>query len=77
MRRALDLQEPGRGVAGFITWGPDASGQMDWRDDPTLLTGAAGVGLALLAATTPLEPAWDRWLLLSPAVPSAKGAARS
>ncbi|HSK79564.1 MAG TPA: lanthionine synthetase C family protein [Thermoanaerobaculia bacterium] len=77
MRRALDLREPGRGVAGFTTWGPDAAGQMDWRDDPSLLTGAAGVGLALLAATTSLEPAWDRWLLLSPAVSSVKGAASS
>ena len=29
------------------------------------LTGAAGVGLALLAAATPVEPAWDRVLLVS------------
>jgi lantibiotic modifying enzyme len=66
MERALDLREPGRGVAGFVTWGPDATGAMDWRDDPSLLTGAAGVALALLAATTSVEPAWDRVLLLSP-----------
>jgi class I lanthipeptide synthase len=65
MMRALDFQEPGRGVAGFVTWGPDAQGQMGWRDDPSVLTGAAGVALALLAATTALEPAWDRFLLLS------------
>jgi hypothetical protein len=69
--RALDLREPGRGVAGFVTWGPDATGAMGWRDDPSLLTGAAGVALALLAATTSLEPAWDRFLLLSPAVSTA------
>lgn len=30
-----------------------------------LLMGAAGLGLALLAATTDVEPAWDRILLLS------------
>ncbi|HEV7506730.1 MAG TPA: lanthionine synthetase C family protein [Thermoanaerobaculia bacterium] len=29
------------------------------------LTGAAGMGLALLAAATPIEPAWDRVLLAS------------
>ncbi|HEX6863606.1 MAG TPA: lanthionine synthetase C family protein [Thermoanaerobaculia bacterium] len=73
MVRALDLREPGRGVAGFVTWGPDAANRMDWRDDPSLLTGAAGVGLALLAAVTPLEPAWDRFLLLSPAIANERG----
>jgi len=66
MLRALDFQKPGRGVAGFVTWGPDAKSEMGWRSDPCLLTGAAGIALALLAATTPGEPAWDRFLLLSP-----------
>jgi lantibiotic modifying enzyme len=33
--------------------------------DSGFLTGAAGVGLVLLAAATPLEPRWDRVLLLS------------
>jgi hypothetical protein len=76
MRRALDLWQPGRGVGGFVTWGPDAAGEMGWRDDPGLLTGAAGVALALLAAVTPLEPAWDRFLLLSPIRTNARGAMR-
>jgi len=34
-------------------------------EDPRLLTGAAGVALVLLAASTPVEPAWDRALLLA------------
>lgn len=68
MERALDFREPGQGVAGLLTWGPDAAGEMSWLSDPSLLTGAAGVGLALLAAVTPFEPAWDRFLLLSPAL---------
>jgi|HubBroStandDraft_3_1064219.scaffolds.fasta_scaffold00583_5 hypothetical protein len=72
LARALDLREPGRGVAGFVTWGPDAAERMDWRNDPSLLTGAAGVGLALLAAATTVEPAWDRLLLLSPALPDSR-----
>jgi hypothetical protein len=33
--------------------------------DPGILTGAAGVALALLAAATPIEPSWDRMLLVS------------
>jgi len=73
MARTLDLRQPGRGVGGFVTWGPDAAGRMDWRDDPSLLTGAAGVALALLAAIAPVEPAWDRVLLLSPRDPRREG----
>jgi hypothetical protein len=30
-----------------------------------LLTGTAGIALALLAATTAVEPAWDRMLLVA------------
>lgn len=32
--------------------------------EPGLLTGRAGIGLALLAATTNIEPSWDRVFLL-------------
>ncbi len=35
-------------------------------NDRGLLRGAAGVALVLLAAATPVEPAWDRLFLLSP-----------
>lgn len=64
--RALELRRPGQGIAGFRTWGPGADGEMTWLIDPTFLTGAAGIGLALLGATTDLEPVWDRLLLLAP-----------
>ena len=37
--------------------------ELGWRPDPGFLTGSAGVGLVLLAATTPVEPEWDRVLL--------------
>jgi hypothetical protein len=36
-----------------------------WIADPGLLTGASGIALALLAATTDMEPAWDRMLLVA------------
>jgi lantibiotic modifying enzyme len=63
--RTLELRQPGEGVAGFRAWNADGHGTMGWRADPAFLTGAAGVGLALLAAATPVEPAWDRALLVS------------
>lgn len=64
--RALELRRPEQGIAGYRTWGPGADGEMTWLVDPTFLTGVAGIGLALLGATTDIEPVWDRLLLLSP-----------
>jgi lantibiotic modifying enzyme len=67
--RALELRRPGEGLADFLSYLPDERGEMSWRSDPGFLTGAAGIGLALLAAATPVEPCWDRLLLASvPAV---------
>ena len=63
--RGLNLRRPGEGYAGFPSWGPDRDRQMTWIADPGFLTGAAGIGLALLGATTPIEPQWDRLLLVS------------
>jgi lantibiotic modifying enzyme len=63
--RTLELRRPGEGVGGFQAWDIDADRKLGWRDDPGFLTGAAGIGLALLAATTPIEPLWDRALLVS------------
>ena len=36
-----------------------------WAADAGFLTGAAGIGLALLAAVTSVEPEWDRLLLVA------------
>ncbi|HRG97605.1 MAG TPA: hypothetical protein PLR99_15225, partial [Polyangiaceae bacterium] len=63
--RALAMRAPGRGFAGFRAHARDATGKVRWRNDPSFLTGAAGVTLALLAATTHGDPTWDRTLLLS------------
>lgn len=54
------------GIAGFralVTPRWDATPEL--RDEPGLLAGAAGIGLAMLAAISDVEPAWDRLLLLS------------
>ena len=69
--RVLKMREPGLGIAGYRSWqrGGD-SGVARFTDDPSLLNGAAGIGLALLAATSSVEPGWDRLLLASlPTVP--------
>jgi class I lanthipeptide synthase len=60
---ALEMRTPGKGIAGYAAWLVQEDGTMGWTDDPELLTGAAGVALAFLAAATPHEPAWDRILL--------------
>jgi hypothetical protein len=60
------LRAPGEGVAGYRAWEIDpVTKEPGWRVEPGFLEGAAGVGLALLAAASDLEPAWDRVLLLS------------
>ena len=63
---ALDVRgaTPG-GIAGFSSWATDGPGTpFAWRTDPGFLTGASGIALALLAATSPNEPMWDAVLLL-------------
>jgi lantibiotic modifying enzyme len=62
----LAMRKPGTGVGGFLAYTPNDRGQPEWTAERGFLTGAAGVGLALLGAATPLEPAWDRILQLSP-----------
>lgn len=65
-RWTLEHRRPGRGIAGFLSWeSAPPRRELAWRPAPGFLTGAVGIGLALLAAATDLEPAWDRLLLLS------------
>ena len=61
--RALELRCPGYGVAGFAA---DAAGEDPRQADRGFLMGAAGIALALAAAFSEVEPAWDRLMLLSP-----------
>jgi hypothetical protein len=69
--RTIEGFDPGRGFGGYRFWSDPAQNEVipevptGWVDAPGLGRGAAGVGLALLAASTDLEPAWDRILLLS------------
>jgi hypothetical protein len=63
----LDMRDPGAGasVAGFRAYSSLGQGRLDWSPDPGMLTGAAGVALALLAGLGHVSPDWDRALMLS------------
>jgi hypothetical protein len=63
--QTLQMQRPGKGVGGYEAWQLDDDQKVTWIADPGLLTGAAGIALALLAATTNTEPAWDRMLVVA------------
>jgi lantibiotic modifying enzyme len=65
LERILEMRSQGEGFGGFTMRVPDESGKLGWRPDAGFLTGSAGVGLALLAALSQVEPEWDRVLLLS------------
>lgn len=60
--RALRMRKPGRGIGGYSR---AADG-----DDVSFLSGAVGIALALLSAVAPIEPRWDRRMLLSSCLPS-------
>lgn len=65
-RIALDMRQPGKGLAGFLSWyesTPTEPGS--WRGEPGFLSGIAGIGLALLGAVTEVEPSWDRVMVVS------------
>jgi lantibiotic biosynthesis protein len=51
------------GLPRFFAWRPDLNPNM--QTDKSFLSGDLGIGLSLLAATTTIEPQWDRLLLLS------------
>lgn len=58
--QTLEFFDPEHKYGGF----PMKSGD-DWQEGPGFLEGSVGVGLALLAATTPIDPQWDQLLALS------------
>jgi hypothetical protein len=65
LEEVLAYRRPGEGVGGYRMLGDVGGNRQGWVDDASFLSGSGGVGLALLAATTEVEPKWDRLLLLS------------
>ena len=63
--RAFDLRQPEVGIAGFASFHSDEGESGKWVESADFFSGAAGVGLALLAASSNLAPTWDEILLVS------------
>jgi len=70
----LGDRKPGRGCAGFLHSQVNERREEEWIEEPGFLMGSAGIGLALIAALFPVEPAWDRLLLASIPGPTAPAA---
>jgi hypothetical protein len=70
--QALQMRKPGAGIAGFAPWYPQGADRDVWSMTRGFLMGGSGIALALLAATTDLEPRWDR-LLLASVSPARRG----
>jgi len=62
---ALAMQRPSGGIGGFYAYHPpmDGTDRDPWVSEPELLDGVVGIGLALAAAITAMEPEWDRKML--------------
>jgi lantibiotic modifying enzyme len=75
-QRTLAMRSPGEGIAGYRAWSATRPGESSWQNDPGFLLGVSGIGLALLAAVSEVDPGWDRVLQASLAVPTdgAEGA---
>jgi len=64
LRKTMAMQQPGTGVGGYAM--RSRTSATEWEADPSLLVGAAGVGLALLAGATSRPPSWDELLGMVP-----------
>jgi hypothetical protein len=70
----LSMRKSEGGVGGFFQYTrPEHDGPSIWEPSPAFLDGALGVALGLLSALTPVEPQWDRMLLLSSRTVSTMG----
>ncbi|HEV7670521.1 MAG TPA: lanthionine synthetase C family protein [Thermoanaerobaculia bacterium] len=63
--KALELREPGEGIAGYRSYFGGFKNGPEWLASKGFLEGAAGIGLGLLAGVSSVEPAWDRVLCIS------------
>jgi hypothetical protein len=62
--RTLEMRRPGEGVAGYLAWNSlPGQEELGWVADGSLLTGAAGIALTLLAACHSSRPSWDGMLM--------------
>jgi class I lanthipeptide synthase len=69
LKRTLDFYRLARGNGGSWVQGSQDPAEAGPWTGIGLMEGAAGVALVLLAATTSVEPVWDRMFLVSPSRP--------
>jgi lantibiotic modifying enzyme len=69
LERGIKMRKPGTGVAGYYAY--DQASIPHEKADASFLSGAVGLALALLSAVAPIEPQWDRIMLLSGRQPIA------
>lgn len=62
LRRTIAAHQPGLGIAGYRS--RRHRPEPRWENNPSLLVGAAGIGLVLLAGATTVAPDWDRLLAI-------------
>jgi lantibiotic modifying enzyme len=53
-------------LGGFASFWPDGDHQSLFRDDPSVVSGRVGIGLALLSAVAPIAPRWASVLGIAP-----------
>jgi lantibiotic modifying enzyme len=63
-RTLLDTRKPATGIGGWTYETPNLDGGSVWPNNPGVINGASGVGLALIAAVSDHEPLWDGCMLL-------------
>ncbi|MCK4677258.1 MAG: lanthionine synthetase C family protein [Bacteroidales bacterium] len=62
LKETLKMATHNNGIAGYRYW--YLSSEDNYKDEPGLLEGAAGIGLVIMAAISNLVPAWDEALML-------------
>jgi len=63
IRKTLEMANHHDGLAGFRAYRPPQSG--GWTNEPGLLEGIAGTGLALMTSISNEDTEWDRCLLIN------------
>ena len=63
LKETLKMATHNNGIANYRYWYP--SSEDNYKDEPGLLEGAAGIGLVIMAAISDIVPAWDEALMLS------------
>jgi lantibiotic biosynthesis protein len=72
LHRALDMRDPKAPLGGYRSWFAADGVNKTWVEDPSLLTGAMGVALVLMAAADPRPPGWDHLILVAAAPAGAQ-----